>query len=296
MRSPYFVSLLCTRFRNCSVSDATGIVASIAEPLARDGFSVLYISMYNSDLILVEEDQLAPALASVEQALQKIKDLNNPASLLPDLAKLVATSPAPAPSLLSAHTAPKIGAAAAVKKAPVPLTSVEFSVVSAKLQLGWLRKADVKRTCYSLMRLFLRPSSPERFFSFTLAADEVSIVLAEEDFTEIKSEETHIAWHPESWCAMEASVRNPKISTSSACTAVTLNLITLQRQHSSCLPSRRHSRTTASLCSTWALSRVTSLWCVGLTMSLLTYTTNRCYIVMLIVQSTCSTSISTHNR
>lgn len=220
--------------------------------------------MYNSDLILVEEDQLAPALASVEQALQKIKDLNNPASLLPDLAKLVATSPAPAPSLLSMHTAPKIGAAAAAKKAPVPLTSVEFSVVSAKLQLGWLRKADVKRTCYSLMRLFLRPSSPERFFSFTLAADEVSIVLAEEDFTEIKSEETHIAWHPESWCAMEASVRNPKISTSFyGCQYGTARANCPQRQHSSCRPSRRLSPITASLCSTSALSRATSLWCVG---------------------------------
>ena len=177
-------------------TDATGIVTSIAAPLARDGFSVLYISMYNSDLILVEEDQLAPALASVEQALQKLRE-QTPQSLLPDVAKLVATAPPAA-------------------KHPVSLTSVEFSVVSAKLHLGWLHKHDMKRTCFSLLRLFLRPSSQDRFFSFTIAADEISIVLSEDDFTELKSEETSIAFHPEPWCAMEASVRNPKISTSLA--------------------------------------------------------------------------------
>lgn len=174
--------------------DATGIVSSIAAPLARDGFSVLYISMFNSDLILVEEDQLAAALASVEQALHKLRD-QSPSTLLPDVANLVLATSLP----------PR-------KKAPVSLTSVEFSVVSAKLQLGWLHQRDLKRSCYSLMRLFLNPSAQDRFLSFTIAADEISIVVAEEDFTELKSEDTGIAFHPESWCAMEASVRNPKIS------------------------------------------------------------------------------------
>lgn len=198
-------------------TDATGIVSSIAAPLARDGFSVLYISMYNSDLILVEEDQLSPALASIEQALQKLRE-KSPASLLPDVAKLVAVGSSPSSSTTITTTTSIRQPSSSLKN-----NSIEFSVVNSKLHLGWLRKTDVKHSCFPLMRLLLSPTQPDRFFSFTLAADEISIVISEEDYAvgehhhgveERDKQQSSIAFHQETWCAMEASVRNPKISTS----------------------------------------------------------------------------------
>jgi hypothetical protein len=172
--------------------NATGIVSFIAAPLARDGYNVLYISMYNSDLILVEEDQLDRAIECVRRAMAS-------ANSLQDVSKLLAT---PAPH--QPHPP-------ATRNSGVTAASIEFDVVPAKLQLGALHKGDMKRSAYALTRLFLCPARPDRFFSFTLAAEELSVVVEEQDYLELRNDETAgaIVFHKEAWSAMEASVRDP---------------------------------------------------------------------------------------
>lgn len=51
-----------------------GVISSIAEPLAAAGVSIFTISTYDTDYILVKEDDIPPAMEALSQAGHKIQE------------------------------------------------------------------------------------------------------------------------------------------------------------------------------------------------------------------------------
>ena len=51
---------------------AVGVLAAVAQPLATAGVSIMAIATFDTDYVLVREDQLASAMAALEMAGHKV--------------------------------------------------------------------------------------------------------------------------------------------------------------------------------------------------------------------------------
>lgn len=51
---------------------AVGVLAAVAQPLATAGVSIMAIATFDTDYVLVREDQLASAIAALEMAGHKV--------------------------------------------------------------------------------------------------------------------------------------------------------------------------------------------------------------------------------
>jgi hypothetical protein len=58
---------------------ATGILASLAGPLAEAGISIFAVSTFDTDYLLVPEPQIARAVAALEAAGHQVDGLNSEA-------------------------------------------------------------------------------------------------------------------------------------------------------------------------------------------------------------------------
>lgn len=87
-RTPRELSIVCRESRGlpgtiesgwrCLVVDGTlefdqvGVLASLAQPLAEAGISILAVSTYDTDYLLLKEDKLEAALEALETAGHEI--------------------------------------------------------------------------------------------------------------------------------------------------------------------------------------------------------------------------------
>jgi len=145
--------------------ESTGIVSSVATPLAKAKIPLFYVSTFTTGYTLVEEDILQNAVECLKSAGFIFS--NDPVTP-------VSTSALKVPTL----------AAEKRKAYPVSPSFVKTQMVITKLpyqlymaNISKKKKGDLAK---DLIRLLFYPEEKKRFFSFTETPDEVSLILDEE--------------------------------------------------------------------------------------------------------------------
>jgi len=152
--------------------NSPGYVQKISKPLADIGISILYLSSYTADLILVNSRDLAKAEES--------------------LAKLTKTAPID------------------ISEPPLGLKNIKESLqtkkmlltpLSHKLSLVMFKKQNISQLALNLLQLFFFDDSDDRYFSFTIRRDEVSMIVDQNFVSQFPQDLVHV--HPDTWEGIE---------------------------------------------------------------------------------------------
>jgi len=129
---------------------------------------MIYLSTYNTDLILVPEEKHDEALKLLNHSVSQPRSPRAlPASITPGL-------------------------------------QVFLTVLPDKLAIANFKSQDIRLSCHSLIQQFFFPSSTNRFFSFTGFPTETSIILERSILSTFPADSLEI--HPSTWIALEVHV------------------------------------------------------------------------------------------
>jgi len=144
-----------------SVSESTGIVSSVATPLAQAKICLFYVSTFSTGYTLVEEH-------SLESAVECLKAAGFTFSNERDIEFTNLRSPKNntrhPPHIYS--LSPKLNS-----------TQMVISKLPHQLYMATLGKKDVGPLAEKLIKLVFYPEKSHRFFSFTETPDEISVIL-----------------------------------------------------------------------------------------------------------------------
>jgi len=142
--------------------ESTGIISSIAVPLAKAKVCIYYVSTCNTGYTLVEQESVFLATSALKNAGFTFSNEEICSSITASgtHSQILSTS---SPSVLrnSSETAP----------------DMVISILPYKLFMATLDKKDVSKSVQTLVRLFFYPERTSRFFSFTETEDEISLFL-----------------------------------------------------------------------------------------------------------------------
>jgi len=135
--------------------ESTGIVSSVATPLAKAKICLYYVSSFTTGYTLVEENMLESAIQCLKTAGFTFNDLvlPHPPTLVPATQKINTTSPSSAK------------------------TQMVISPLPYKLYMANLPKQSTGEHAKLLIQLLCYTEGGDRFFSFTETPDEVSLIL-----------------------------------------------------------------------------------------------------------------------
>lgn len=151
----------------------TGYILRYSNPLAKLKIDILYLSTYKTDLILVEEKNIAASLNCL-QAIEKIDNQN-----LPGLSQ-------------DSNFAIKLN----------------FDLLPFDLCLLGFDAKNAPMMAHQLIKLFLFPNSPHRFFSYTSYDSEITLVIEKDQIDLIQPFINDILLNEYTWNVlhMQASV------------------------------------------------------------------------------------------
>jgi len=137
--------------------ESTGIVSSVATPLAKAKISLYYVSTYTTGYTLVEEDSLEDAVECLKTSGFSFSNDSN----MPKQTTLRAGSRKTHP--ISPSTTTK--------------TQMVIAQLPYKVNMAILPKHSTESHAKALIQLFFYPETGKRFFSFTETPDEISLMM-----------------------------------------------------------------------------------------------------------------------
>lgn len=172
-------------FEGPQAIDQTGYIARFSEPLARQHVDLIYVSTYNTDLILVMDDAVERAVTSLQQI--SLAHLSRPASPTP-----IATTSTPKFTLQDDLEAIEGDASETHILAKLP----------NKLSLLSFDASQVPDLTHSLLQLFLFPQNPSRFFSYTSYGGQVTLILDDLDYACMSRHYLNLKLNEHTWNAI----------------------------------------------------------------------------------------------
>lgn len=170
-------------FEGPQALDQTGYICRFSEPLARQHVDMLYVSTYNTDLILVSED-------SVERAVTGLQSV-------------AMSSPAPTHySMNQQHPKFALEDDAEMMQGDATDTHV-LAKLDNELHLINFSASKVPNLTHAILQLFLFPRDPEtRFFSYTCYGDQVTMIVDSTDIEILRPHLDSIIQHDHLWHAI----------------------------------------------------------------------------------------------
>ena len=153
-----------------------GYINLLSASLTRQGIEVVYLSTFNTDLLLVADEFLGQAHAHVSASLRSIAVLRPRSPAIPGISEGPASSGGSEQLLLAATAA-----AAAGERQGADLS---LSRISSRLRLVSLAREALPQAAFHLLRVFLR-NQESRFFSYTCVRGEITMVLEQEDLASL---------------------------------------------------------------------------------------------------------------
>lgn len=151
---------------------STGIVQSLSKPLAAAGISILYVSTFDTDYVLIEERNLVDAVASLRS--------QHFAFMLEGEQECYEDTPSERQVYIAAGSPP-----------PFQKRVCRLAVLPDELLLCKFRERLSGDALVALLRLafYAPPSAPSRFFSFTATGTTNSIMLSRSEFARFAQSE-----------------------------------------------------------------------------------------------------------
>lgn len=170
-------------FEGPQALDETGLISRFSEPLARQHLDLIYVSTYNTDLILVEEDNVERAITSLQQVA-----IRNPRSA------------SPGPQHLGPEAIPKFASQDDIDALQDDSTDTHIlEKLSSDMHLINFTADKVPPLTHALLQLFLFPREEARFFSYTAYGGQVTMILDSVDFGSLQPQIDSITHHEELW-------------------------------------------------------------------------------------------------
>jgi len=156
----------------------TGIIKTLSEAVGSTGINFFYLSTFSTDLLLVEQEH-------AERARKR---------LVAELSSQTRSH--------GNRQEPQLRHTNKTKQPPP--SSLHVSPLPHNLTLASLSHQHIFPFTHELLKFFLFPKSESRFFSFTLVAGQVTLVVEKDSF-DLSSLMTQnlIAVSPETWCAFQ---------------------------------------------------------------------------------------------
>jgi hypothetical protein len=156
----------------------TGYISLLSGGITQEGINVIYLSTYNTDLLLVEQSKLDEALKCLRRRLDEFVQSpdETPASFLSHSPTASIQTPPHTPP----HTIPHINVSSPSSFSSIGPTAcrrMTLTPLPKTLSIAFFPRKDVPKCAYSLLKPFLSDLS---FYSMTLTAAEVSLILDEE--------------------------------------------------------------------------------------------------------------------
>lgn len=170
-------------FEGPQALDETGLISRFSEPLARQHLDLIYVSTYNTDLILVEEGNVERAVTSLQQVA-----IGHP------------RSSSPGPLQLGPEAIPKFASQDDVEALQDDSTDTHIlEKLSSDMHLVNFSASQVPALTHTLLQLFLFPREEARFFSYTAYGGQVTIILDSVDFASLQPQISSITHHEDLW-------------------------------------------------------------------------------------------------
>lgn len=170
-------------FEGPQALDETGLISRFSEPLARQHLDLIYVSTYNTDLILVEEGNVERAVTSLQQVA-----IGHP------------RSSSPGPQQLGPEAIPKFASQDDVEALQDDSTDTHIlEKLSSDMHLVNFAASQVPALTHTLLQLFLFPREEARFFSYTAYGGQVTMILDSVDFASLQPQISTITHHEDLW-------------------------------------------------------------------------------------------------
>jgi hypothetical protein len=172
-------------FEGPQAIDQTGYIARFSEPLARQHVDLIYVSTYNTDLILVTEEAVERAVVGLQQVA--LDGLSTPS----------------APQSLGTEKMPRFASEDDLEAIQGDAAETHIlAKLENHLHLVNFATSQVPALTHCLLQLFLFPQSPARFFSYTSYGGQVSLILDSLEFDSLRPHLSSVTHHEHLWNAI----------------------------------------------------------------------------------------------
>jgi len=183
-------------YEGAAALNETGVISSLCTPLSKENISMIYLSTYNTDLILVKDEESSKALDLLKSAYQQ-KRQSTPSSTPShtDTSHKPANTP---------DTSPTTGSQMLVSLLPNRLAIATFNDLPS-----------FSSSTQALLKEFFFSPPTDRFFSFTASPTEVSMVINEDSLGSFpeKSLLVHSSWRVLDVCASASGFMGSSVNT-----------------------------------------------------------------------------------
>jgi hypothetical protein len=185
-------------FEGPQALDQTGYIARFSEPLARHRVDLIYVSTYNTDLILVMEDSAERALTSLQQVAHV-----DPANSIITASSGGQTSAPNSSSYRGSNKLPKFVLQDDVDamQGDSPDTHV-LGHLENRLNLVHFSSSQVSSLSHALLKIFLFPSHHDRFFSYTSYGGQVTLIVDDSEMDTLRPHLEAVTHHEHLWNAI----------------------------------------------------------------------------------------------
>jgi len=178
-------------FEGSEAINETGIVATLSSPLTSAGITMMYLSTFKTDLILVPENKIDEAVECLHAKLASCKQ------------EQVQQQQQPSVQITSSPTATAKNNNNKTPTHTLPDdTQIIVTPLSDRLCIAVFKSAELMtETTHPLLRQFFFPERSDRFFSFTATPTETTMIIDEQSLRSfpVSSLEVHL----ESWRAIQ---------------------------------------------------------------------------------------------
>jgi hypothetical protein len=172
-------------FEGPQALDQTGYISRFSEPLARQHLDLIYVSTYNTDLILVMEDSVERAVTGLQQVA---------------LSKLHTPSTA---SVYGSTLTPKFVLEDDMEAMQGDSTDTHvLAKLENSLHLVNFATSQVPGLTHALLQLILFPQDSARFFSYTCYGGQVTMILDSSELDTLRPHLDSITHHEHMWNAI----------------------------------------------------------------------------------------------
>jgi len=151
-----------------SMTPQVSLIHSVSNPLAKAGVSIFYLSTYETDFTLIKEEDLELALNCLKIALPSLSINNN------NNIKEEHKSKKESLMRRDNYVVPPIG--------KISRKTLKLSVSSLELVLASVQKKILPFIGMSILKLIFFSHSPQRFISYCLANNNISMILPTNDY------------------------------------------------------------------------------------------------------------------
>jgi len=213
-------------YEGSSVINAVGVVSRLSASLCQSGINMIYLSTFNTDLILVHEDDEQRAVHLLSQNILSISTLETfPKQVTPDaentstISNLTSSTVSDSESLSSALPECEVSSrnlddslsangfsanppnSSSTSSSLISCSQIAMTTLSNRLFIAALSsKQDFSLCTHALLRQFLFPSGT-RLFSLTSSPNEVSMILDDEALASFP--ENLLIVHGDCWKAIQ---------------------------------------------------------------------------------------------